>query len=251
MAAPVHFEERPEGFETMSPGLESAENYYRWIVSQLKPYLGKHLLDIGGGYGSHLAHILPLCPNTLSIELSVHAAQQLRERFELYPQFEVTQGDFGATPTLLNTLVEREFDTITAMDVLEHIEDDLAALKDMQRILARQNGILFLKVPAHQWIYGAFDRMAGHYRRYDKKRLRPLLETAGFDILHLHYFNIFGVLPWYINGRILKPNTMGGGGVGWQIKIFNSLLVPILQPVESMIKPPIGQALIAIARAKA
>jgi hypothetical protein len=39
--------------------------------------------------------------------------------------------------------------------------------------------------------------------------------------------------------------------VGWQIKIFNSLLVPILQPVESMIKPPIGQALIAIARAKA
>jgi SAM-dependent methyltransferase len=250
MAAPVQFDQRPEGFATMSPGLESAENYYRWIISQLKPYLGKRLLDIGGGYGAHLAHILPLCPNTLSIELSAQAAQGLRERFKTYPQFEVIQGDFGANPVLLDQLIARQFDTITALDVLEHIEDDLSALKDMRRILAQQKGILFLKVPAHQWLYGAFDRMAGHYRRYDKKRLRPLLEAAGFDILHLHYFNIFGVVPWYINGRILKPDTLGGGGVGWQIKIFNSLLVPLLQPLEVAIKPPIGQALIAIARAK-
>ena len=68
-ALKVRFSERPEGEATMSPEMAGAVNYYRWIVAQLSPYLKDKVLDIGGGFGSHLEYILPLCKEVTSIDL--------------------------------------------------------------------------------------------------------------------------------------------------------------------------------------
>ncbi|MCC7449901.1 MAG: class I SAM-dependent methyltransferase [Anaerolineae bacterium] len=243
----VRFEERPAGAATMSPDMPNATNYYGWIVSEMMSHLGQCILDVGGGYGAHLEFILKLNRPVLSIDLSETSVQYMRDRFKDYPNFESMALDFGQHQAQ-DLLIARQFDTITCLNVLEHIEDDLLALKDMHAILRGQRGTLFLLVPAHEWLYGSMDLQAGHYRRYSVAHLRSVLTGAGFNILKLYHFNSFGVLPWFINGRILRQ-ALDTGSVGFQLRLFDRRIVPVLRHVEGRVRLPFGQSLMAVARA--
>jgi len=239
---------RPSGAETMSPDLPGAKKYFQWIVSELEPYLGKHILDIGSGHGIHLEYILPHHPCVTSIDLSLESVQLLRQKFHIYPDFEARHADFEQASEL-DSLVSLRFDTIVCLNVLEHLQDDIAALKRMYEILRQQRGVVLLMVPAHQWLYGSMDRQAGHFRRYTSASLNSKLQHVGFEILHLYHFNTFGVLPWFINNRIFKKE-LDGSGVGLQIKIFNTYIVPVIRRLEARIKFPVGQSIISVARVK-
>lgn len=242
------FDNHPADAPTMSPEMPNATNYYRWIVSQIAPYLGHHILDVGGGYGAHLAHILPERGNVTSIDLSESGVRFMRERFQDFPNFQARHADFRRQE-VQDDLAAQRFDTITCLNVLEHIEDDLAALQGMHAILAAQNGAVILQVPAHQWLYGSLDSEAGHFRRYRAADLRRRLDQADFEILRLYHFNSAGVVPWFINARILK-SALDAGRVNFQIRVFDRYIVPVMQRLESRISPPIGQSLMAIARAR-
>ena len=86
----VRFTDRPEGTATMLPGQPFARNYYQWIVDTLSPYIGRRLLDIGGGYGSHLEHILPMdIDYVMSIDFSEQFVELLHQRFNNFSNFEV------------------------------------------------------------------------------------------------------------------------------------------------------------------
>ncbi len=240
-------DQRPAGRETMAAEMPNAKNYYAWIASQLSPYLGSRILDIGGGYGAHLEPILSRDNFVLSIDLSEESVQFMRDRFRDFPGFEAQCADFGGDD-VRERLVDSHFDTITCLNVLEHIEDDLAALKNMHDVLAPRHGTLLLQVPALEWLYGSLDRQAGHYRRYSPLTLSRVLAGAGFRIIRIRYFNLFGVIPWLVNARILnRPVT--SGAVDTQIKIFDRYLVPALRALEGAISPPLGQSLIAVASA--
>jgi 2-polyprenyl-3-methyl-5-hydroxy-6-metoxy-1,4-benzoquinol methylase len=241
----IQFGTRPEGSETMAAEMPNAKNYYQWTVSQLTPYLGSHILDIGGGYGAHLEHILRQDNIVLSLDLSIRSVRMMKERFKDYPGFDTMCADFGQED-IQERLSNYHFDTITCLNVLEHIEDDAAALKDMYRILEPQKGTLLLQVPALEWLYGSLDQQAGHFRRYSLRRLRRILVEANFKIIRLHYFNFFGVLPWFINARIFK-RSVASGTVDTQIRIFDRYLVPPLRLLETAVSPPLGQSLIAVA----
>ncbi len=128
------------------------------------------------------------------------------------------------------------------ISVLEHIEDDARALDNI-RLLLKQEGRLVLMVPALPAIYGTLDKLVGHYRRYTKKTLTPLLQNHGFKIERQFYMNIFGVVSWFTAGRILK------------YKIFDPVscrrldrFVPIFEKLETFVKPVIGQSLITVCR---
>jgi SAM-dependent methyltransferase len=242
------FEERPSGGATMSPDLWRAKKYFQWIVSEIEPYLGKHILDIGSGYGVHLEYILPYHPHLTAIDLSFETVQALREKFCVYPDFEARQADVEQASDL-EALVNRRYDTILCLNVLEHLRNDSSALKRIHKILREQRGVVLLMVPAHQWLYGSMDRQAGHFRRYTSTSLRRELEQAGFETLRMVHFNTFGVLPWFINNRILKKE-LDGSGVGLQIKIFDTYVVPVIRRLETMVKFPVGQSIITVARVK-
>ena len=246
--AETSMQERPLGAATMSSDLPGAKNYFQWIVSEIEPYLGAHILDIGSGYGIHLEYILPHHPHVTSIDLSFESVQTLQKKFHADPRFEVYQTDFEQASDL-EWLVNRNFDTIICLNVLEHLQDDIIALKRMHDILRRHKGTALLMVPAHQWLYGSMDRKAGHLRRYTSTSLGNKLRQTGFEILQLYHFNTFGVLPWFVNNRILKKE-LDGSGVGLQIKIFDTCIVPIIRRIEARVKFPIGQSIIAIARVK-
>jgi ubiquinone/menaquinone biosynthesis C-methylase UbiE len=79
-------------------------------------------------------------------------------------------------------------DFVVAMDVLEHLPDQRAALLEWRRVL-KSSGTLFLTVPAHQHLWSAHDRANHHYLRYSKKRLKEDLRQSGFEIKSIRYWN--------------------------------------------------------------
>ncbi len=84
----------------------------------------------------------------------------------------------------LEQLDGEQYDFACAFEVLEHMEDDVKALEQW-RELVRPGGSLVLSVPAHPRLYGPWDELAGHYRRYRRAELEERLERAGFDVVEL------------------------------------------------------------------
>lgn len=101
------------------------------------------------------------------------------------------------------------FNIITILDVLEHIEDDVATLRQLRRLLMPGRGEIVVTVPAYQWLWGDEDVLSHHFRRYTKKSLAETCARAGFDVLFMSHFNL-SVLPLQaalIWARQLWPTT--------------------------------------------
>jgi SAM-dependent methyltransferase len=94
------------------------------------------------------------------------------------------------------------FDAVTLFDVLEHFEDDRAALQAVDGLLA-PGGFLFVTVPALPWLYSTYDQASGHYRRYDRALLRRRLVERGFHLLHLTHFNTI-LMPLAVAARMFR-----------------------------------------------
>jgi 2-polyprenyl-3-methyl-5-hydroxy-6-metoxy-1,4-benzoquinol methylase len=88
----------------------------------------------------------------------------------------------------------QRFDVITALDVLEHFEDDVQGLRNIAR-LAHASGQIVVTVPSYQWLWGEHDIISHHKRRYTEKHLRKIATQAGLDVVFLSYFNLC-VLPF-------------------------------------------------------
>ena len=80
------------------------------------------------------------------------------------------------------------FDAVTLLDVVEHLDDDVAALRTASRLL-RPGGTLIVTVPAYQWLWSGHDEVNQHRRRYTRDRLRASLAAAGITRARLTYFN--------------------------------------------------------------
>ena len=92
--------------------------------------------------------------------------------------------------TELHSSYSKCFDYVTALDVIEHIEDEAGALATIHKLL-KPNGTLLLTVPAHECLYSLHDAAVGHYRRYNKDSIHTALQNAGFAILHWGYLFSF------------------------------------------------------------
>jgi SAM-dependent methyltransferase len=132
-------------------------------------------------------------------------------------------------------------DSIVCMNVLEHVQDHLAALRNMAAVLPT-GGKAVLIVPAFEALYGPIDRHLGHYRRYSKRDLKGLAAAAGFSVKSLRYMNSIGCLGWWVNARILRKTEQSAG----QIRTFDRWIVPPLEWLESRMEPPFGQSIFAV-----
>lgn len=237
----------PTGTETMSPALRHARNYYAWIAEQFLPILGTRVLDIGGGLGTHLDHVVKPGRFVMSIDLSADGVAAMRKHFAAQ-DFDAWVGDI-CEPSLVARLAPHEFDTVLCVNVLEHIRDDRKALNSMAALVRPRGGRLFLFVPAHPLLFGSPDVLAGHFRRYTRRGLVETVEGAGFVVRRVAYFNGLGAIPYFLNSRVLRPRSLGGH-VNTQIVLFDRFAVPLLRRIERILPMPFGQSLVLSAEAR-
>jgi SAM-dependent methyltransferase len=219
--------------------LAELDRYNHWIYEHISHALGRRVLEVGSGTGNITQFLCAGGREVLATDVVPSYRNELERLFGAYPNVRV--GKFDLTAEAPRAFVADPFDSVVCLNVLEHVEDDLFALAQMRASLAPA-GKLALLVPAHRFLYGAFDRSLGHFRRYEKRELAGKLKKAGFAVREMKFFSLVAALPWLINGRLLKRDYMPAG----QANLAN-LLVPLLK-LERLIGPPCGLSLIAIAQ---
>jgi len=217
--------------------LEEATSYHRWIFEKIKPYLKGNILEVGCGTGNLTGWLLGWGKVVVS-DMNKNYLQLVEKKYQDHSNLKgVFIWDIQQEPT---RELLASFDTIVCSNVLEHIGDDVSVLKHFHHLLSRQ-GRLILLVPALKFLYNQLDKDLGHFRRYSKKELVSKIEQSGFRILHLTYFNPFGILGWFFNGSILRRRILPQN----QVKVFNKM-VPLFLSLEKIIPNWVGQSLIVV-----
>jgi SAM-dependent methyltransferase len=217
--------------------LAGAQNYYRWIYRRFAPFLGRRIVEIGSGVGT-LADILlkgGSPEEMILVEPASNLFPVLRERFAAEPRVTLINGYAEAIPATVSA------DSIILVNVLEHIADAQGLLAFLHTRLVGRGRLLIL-VPAGPRLFGSLDRAFGHYRRYTASSLTDSLQGSGFTITSLQYFNLPGVISWFIAGKVLRKTTLSRRDV----QLYDRWIVPWISALESVWVPPFGQSLIAI-----
>jgi 2-polyprenyl-3-methyl-5-hydroxy-6-metoxy-1,4-benzoquinol methylase len=215
--------------------MDDAANYAAWIFALMAPHLGPELAEVGAGHGTFTELLAPEARRLVASDLSDRCAGILAERFADRPQVEILAGTLAAA-------AERgPFDAVILINVLEHIEDDEGALKEIESML-KPGGRVILWVPAFRLLYSDFDRRIGHYRRYRTAGLAARLRAAGFAVTDARYVNPVGGLAWLVLARLLHRTPTSGAPVA----IFDKYFVPVLRRVEEHWRPPFGQSVFAV-----
>lgn len=219
-----------------------AQKYYRWIIQTIRPYLGKHIAEVGAGVGSFSRLLRATEPKTLTlIEPSKKTHEQLSNQLRSTKTTKViTINDYlkGHEAELTDKI-----DTFVYINVFEHIKDDRAELKRIAGIL-KSGGHAIIFVPALERLYSKFDKDIGHYRRYSKQRLRELCKAADLEVVSVRYMDMFGILPWWFSMVLLKNTKL----TAQRVKLYDTFFVPVIRIFETTIQAPIGKNVLLVAK---
>jgi SAM-dependent methyltransferase len=167
-----------------------SEDKHWWFASRTRALLAMmdpilpgrdlRLLDVGCGAGNMIHH-LSRYGQVKGVEIDPRPVAVAHQRGYDVDQGDATQGlDYG----------DASFDTVSALDVIEHNEDDMSILREMFRVL-KPGGHAVITVPAFMWLWSHNDDINAHLRRYTVGELRRKLQEAGFRIRRMTYNNFF------------------------------------------------------------
>lgn len=168
----------------------------------------RKVLEVGVGPGVNLYSLYPDGAELMGVEPEPENAR-IADGLGGIPVHE------GTVEKLPDAAAATTFDIITMFDVLEHIEDDRAAL-DILKARLKPHGRLILTVPAYQWMWGDHDDVNHHFRRYTRGGLKRLLKDAGFVVNRATYFNTWLFPPIALVRLLAKlgPRKKAGAAVG-------------------------------------
>lgn len=214
--------------------LKYAKNYNSYLFKLIKPYCKSNyrVLDFGAGIGTFASMVKEKTSSKIEcVEVDKSQAKIIAEKkIKVYSSHE--------------DIPQKGFDFIYTFNVLEHIEDDLAAIKDLKEGL-KDDGRLLIYLPAFQSLYSSFDKKIGHFRRYTKKDLAQKLKKAGFKIDKLEYADSLGFFAAFA----FKLLDNGKGEINiLSIKIYDLFIFPVSNLLDFIFKPFIGKNLLAIVR---
>lgn len=188
-----------DGFDVTD---EYAETSF-WVSARTRMFKGlvkKNLpashkakfLEIGCGTGDFIKHLrddtkLEITGSEVYLKGLVYAKKNQPD--VEFIQFDVTKGQIG-----------REFDMIVAFDVIEHIDEDMAALSNINRMLG-DNGVAIISVPQHMFLWGPLDEIVKHKRRYSRSELKRKMQANGFKVRYTTSF-VFFLFPLMLAARL-------------------------------------------------
>ncbi len=216
--------------------LASAVNYIDWYADLARPWLGSAPLEVGSGYGDYAAAWAAGGQRITASEADPGRLALLRQRFAAEPLVEVRK---------LRAPIEESgsYSAVVALNVLEHIEDDVAALRSFHGLL-RPGGRVILVVPAFQVAMSDFDRQIGHHRRYRRSSMESALRAAGLRPVLVRYHNSVGLFGWIVMMRWLRRRP----AEGFALQAFDRAVVPALRRLENRLRFPFGQSVFAVAQ---
>jgi glycosyltransferase involved in cell wall biosynthesis len=217
--------------------LNRAPRFTRWMADVILPYVGDRVLEIGAGTGNMSVHLMPRSIYCAT-DVNAHYLDYLVTLRSTRPYMKVAHTDAMDGGTYPGG---QAFDTVVALNVIEHVADDSGALRNIWNALG-DGGQAIILVPCGPGLYGTLDEVLGHCRRYTEDQLVSVSQQAGFRVERILKFNRPGVVAWWLNGRILRRRTFGLG----QIRMLN-VLTPVFRLVDSWLPlPPLS--IIAILR---
>jgi glycosyltransferase involved in cell wall biosynthesis len=207
--------------------LNRAPRFTKWMADTIRPYLGEQVLEIGAGIGNLTSNLVPRTVYWAS-DINPYYLERLKTLRPTRPYLHVQYTDASTR----ETFPAEQFDTVICLNVVEHLEDDVKALKNIRASLTKDGRAIIL-VPNGPGLYGSLDEVLGHFRRYTRDQLVEACARAGFRVEKVIKFNRIGAPGWWWNGRILKSKTFGF----WQIKLLNAL-VPLVRPIDQFLPFP-------------
>ncbi|MEM7344611.1 MAG: class I SAM-dependent methyltransferase [Chloroflexota bacterium] len=217
---------------------------FDWVLQILANYQTPHILDVGCGTGFNLDYLRDQgYTQVTGLDFSSDALKFCLSR----DLSSMIYGD-GAVPPLRN----ESFDLIMALDFIEHLEYDIAALQDLARLL-KPGGSLVIFVPAFNFLWGLQDEVSHHYRRYTAGDLRKKLQKTDLTISKLSYANTF-LFPAIWAGRqliSLSGNNVQGTSEndlhpGWSNGILQAIFAAE-RPLLRFMNLPVGVSLLCVA----
>jgi SAM-dependent methyltransferase len=226
--------------------LADLPHYTGWIMRGFAQHLRGRTLEVGAGTGSFSARYVDRVDEAVLLEPARNLYPALRARFAGKSHVQAVSGlleEWIRRSPARGGFDGRPFDAVVMVNVLEHIADDHDTLRTLGELL-RPGGKLLVFVPALPWLYGSLDALVHHYRRYTRSTLARAVDSAGLELLSLRYFDLAGVLPWYITGRVLQQRHFSAGAA----HIYDRLIVPLASRLERWLPLPLGKNLICVAQ---
>ena len=228
------------GIDTLD-AISFAPNFNEYMYKTILPFCKGNILEIGSGIGNISHHFINTGSKITLTDIRSNYVEQLKEKYDgkahdilemdlVHPKFDEVYADY------LNS-----FDTIFAMNVVEHIEDDNQAIINAKKMLTK-DGHLIILVPAYQTLYNSFDLALEHFRRYTKKRLNHLM-SPHLKLIHTQYFNVFGILGWFVSGKLLKKKSIPVN----QMKLYDKLIL-VSKTLDKIVLNKVGLSVITVGK---
>lgn len=215
-------------------------NYRRYQYDLIAPRCGPELLEIGAGTGALAAQFTDR-RRLIVTDVDPDAVGALERRFADRPEVAARQLDVATlTVPRAHQLAAalRPVDTVLAVNVLEHLQDHVQALRALSA-LVRPGGNLVIWVPGYQQLYGEFDRSVGHVRRYTPRTLSVAARKAGLRVDLCRPVNLLGGIAWWAavrKGGVGSPNSK-------LVKIYDAVVVPATRVLDKL-PIPFGQTIL-------
>lgn len=214
--------------------------YRRYQYDLIAPHVGRSLLEVGAGIGDFAAQFAGLDRLVIS-DVDPGAVALIDRRFADRDEVEARVIDLtdDIEPALIGG---RPVASVVAINVLEHVTDHVATLRGLAG-LVEPGGTVVIWVPGYMRLYGDFDRLVGHVRRYTPQTLAAAFTAAGLAPQQVRPVNVLGGLAWWLVVR------KGGTGAPNRrlVAIYNRVVVPITRLVDRL-HIPFGQSILGVAR---
>jgi glycosyltransferase involved in cell wall biosynthesis len=217
--------------------LSRARKFSRWMADVIRPWLGQRVLEVGAGIGNLTGHLAPR-DRYRATDINPDYLAYLANFALGKPYLEV--GELRAEDAAGFQRLAGQFDSVVCLNVLEHLDEPVAVLRNLRTALAR-GGRAVVLVPQGPGRYNTLDHTLGHRLRYTRSRLTDAVAAAGFEVEAVLDFNRAAVPGWRLNGLLGRARFSRV-----QLKLFDST-VWLARRVDRVL-PWRGLSLIAICR---
>jgi SAM-dependent methyltransferase len=233
----------PAGPASLENHLGGADGrkYRQYQYDLIEPFVGRSILEIGSGLGDFSSQFSDRIDYLAVSDSDPYCIDQLRASYSGRSDVDVLEVELPG-----EIKISRNVDTVILMNVLEHIQDDVTALRNLADCV-EAGGRLIIWVPGYQRLYGDFDRQVGHCRRYSPATLRSAVEAAGLRPQLCRPVNFLGGIAWWLAVRRLRV----GHANTRLVALYDTLVVPATRALERVFHPPFGQSVLCVAEVPA